>query len=272
MGWESRNGNYYYYRKRWLNGTCVSEYLGQGTLAQAIATLEREERKKEQIERRLWQRELEDIESVDQQIDELCTQIRKITQAVLKSTGHHRHKGQWRKKRMRDKKTNDNEIYDIVDRLQAGKGTKRDIERFKKELKEVPDVLNVFNMAKIAQRQTLDTLCGKDQALKLANKYILKNIKQELGYEGSSQLEHLLIEQIILCHIRLYWVEYLKTANLKDGTMKQIQHWEKRLNANQRRYFRAIETLARVRKLASRTPEILQVNIAQQQVNQVNQP
>ena len=68
---------------------------------------------------------------------------------------------------------------------------------------------------------------------------------------------------------RLYWVENLMTGQLKNCTSSQLQHWEKRLSANQRRYFRAIETLARVRKLASRTPEILQVNIAEQQVNQV---
>ena len=110
----------------------------------------------------------------------------------------------------------------FLKRLQSGKGTKKDVEGFKKGFKEVPDVLNVFDLAKVAQRQALDSLSGDNQALELANKQILKNIKQELGYDASSQLERLLIEQIILCHIRLYWVENLMTANLKELTMKQV--------------------------------------------------
>ena len=30
MGWETRSGNRYYYRKRWVNGRPVSEYVGAG--------------------------------------------------------------------------------------------------------------------------------------------------------------------------------------------------------------------------------------------------
>ena len=40
MAWEDRGGNRYYYRKRWEGGRCVSEYLGAGELAEALATLD----------------------------------------------------------------------------------------------------------------------------------------------------------------------------------------------------------------------------------------
>ena len=42
-------------------------------------------------------------------------------------------------------------------------------------------------------------------------------------------------------------------------------YWDRRLNSAQQRYLRAVETLARVRRLAMVTP--LQVNIGGQQVN-----
>jgi len=52
-------------------------------------------------------------------------------------------------------------------------------------------------------------------------------------------------------------------------TIDQAHFLEKRLNAAQWRFLRAVETLARVRKIARRTPP-LQVNIATQGGQQVN--
>lgn len=94
-------------------------------------------------------------------------------------------------------------------------------------------------------------------------------LPHDLALPGDGELERLLIQQIVLCWLRLAYVEHQFTgATMKgDNTMTQVQHWDKRLNAAQRRYLRAIETLARVRKLG--VPAV-QVNIAQQQVNQVN--
>jgi hypothetical protein len=62
------------------------------------------------------------------------------------------------------------------------------------------------------------------------------------------------------------------TLAANSGTLEQGEYWEKRLSAAQRRYLRACETLARVRKLTLGTLA-LQVNIAAaggQQVNMIN--
>ena len=67
----------------------------------------------------------------------------------------------------------------------------------------------------------------------------------------------------------MQWVE-LQLASfmgLPEVRFVEIQHWEKRLNAAQRRFLRACESLARIRKM--KLPP-MQINIAQQQVNQVN--
>lgn len=47
MGWETRSGNRYYYRKRWVNGRPVSSCVGAGmsaTWAEALDGIERYER------------------------------------------------------------------------------------------------------------------------------------------------------------------------------------------------------------------------------------
>ena len=273
MAWEERNGNRYYYTKMRIGDRVVSQYFGNGELAQAIAKLSELDRERIQLERTIERDKHEEIRTINRQVNEVCTAIRNITKAALLATGHHQHKGQWRKRRMTKRKTakkQKNEASEFLTRLQKGRGTAEDIERFNKSLKDGPNIIQLFDLAENAKQAILRNLAGDNQALKLANSEKLEIIKNELGYDQSSQLERLLIEQIVLCNLRLYWVENLMIVNMKQATMLQVQHWEKRLSANQRRYFRAIETLARVRKLASRTPEILQVNIAQNQVNQAN--
>lgn len=90
----------------------------------------------------------------------------------------------------------------------------------------------------------------------------------ELARPGDGALERLLIQQIYLCWLRLGLLEFRYThITSKEHTYKEGQHLERRMNAAQQRFTRSVETLARVRKLA--LPAV-QVNIASQQVNQVN--
>ena len=50
----------------------------------------------------------------------------------------------------------------------------------------------------------------------------------------------------------------------KSITLDQGMYWDRKLAASQRRYLRACETLARVRKLTGAT---VQVNIGERQIN-----
>jgi hypothetical protein len=83
-------------------------------------------------------------------------------------------------------------------------------------------------------------------------------------------LERLLIEQVVLCwlHFNLLDLEYtnIMSASISAST---ADHSERRLSAAQRRYLRACEALARIRKLARTTPA-LQVNIATGGGQQIN--
>lgn len=94
----------------------------------------------------------------------------------------------------------------------------------------------------------------------------LETMRQSLGYVEGVEPDGMLIEHILMCWLRLHDVEARLEMVLHDNSSFEVrEHFEKRLNAAQRRYLRAVETLARVRKLAQRTPT-LNVNIANQQV------
>ena len=93
-------------------------------------------------------------------------------------------------------------------------------------------------------------------------------VRDGLGYQGAPQLEQLLINHTVLCWLRLQDVEssysYAMQASLP---LSQADYWDRHLSAAQRRYLRAIETLARVRRLLNPT---LQVNIAAEGGRQLN--
>jgi hypothetical protein len=107
-------------------------------------------------------------------------------------------------------------------------------------------------------------------ALKESWKHRLQALKKDLGNEGAPVLEQLLIQQAALCWLKLNLVELSYANVMKQSiTLTLGIYWEKRLTAAQRRFNRACETLARVRKLARHTPA-LQFNIARSGGQQVN--
>jgi hypothetical protein len=93
-------------------------------------------------------------------------------------------------------------------------------------------------------------------------------VRNGLGYEGATQLEQLLIDHAVLCWLRLQQVEGTYAAAMdRSLSLSQADCWDRHLAAAHRRYLRACEALARVRRLVHTT---LQVNIAAQGGQQVN--
>jgi hypothetical protein len=95
MAWETRRNGRYYYNKVWRAGTCQSEYVGTGL----IADLSAHDRAQAAFERDEWRALVDGERALDQEIDGVLATIRTLRDAVLIASGYHRHKGQWRKRR-----------------------------------------------------------------------------------------------------------------------------------------------------------------------------
>lgn len=107
-------------------------------------------------------------------------------------------------------------------------------------------------------------------ALKECWKHRLQVMKKDLGNEGAPMLEQLLIQHAALCWLRLTLVELSYTSSIKGSiTLTLGLYLEKRLMMAQKRFTRACETLARVRKLSRNTPA-LQFKIVAAGRQQVN--
>ncbi len=155
----------------------------------------------------------------------------------------------------------------LYERVDTKKPTKQAVQAFRTELEQVPDLWRVFgDMCWQAQLHLIDAI-GLPRSSKEAITFGMDTIRKDLSHAEATPLEKMLIEQIALCWLRLSIVELNHADNVASGTfgIPQADYWDRALSSAQRRYLRAIEALARVRRLLR--PNAVQVNIGAQQVN-----
>lgn len=102
MGWETRRGRLYYYRKERSGSRVRSVYVGGGETAMLISRLETIRRDEAETEREDRRRALTKLERQDAMIEAACRLIDAVTEAALIATGFHTHRRQWRKRRYDD--------------------------------------------------------------------------------------------------------------------------------------------------------------------------
>ena len=161
------------------------------------------------------------------------------------------------------------EFASLVGRCYQENPSKEDLKELRRYLDESPDLYRqVFDISKVLRSTMIDGFIAQDSA-RQAIETNMKVICHQLGYNQSPMIEKLLIDNVVNCWLRLQWVEYQLASFMgKSGVrFAEIEYWEKRLSASQRRYLRACETLARVRKITRAT---MQINIAEEGSQQVN--
>ena len=80
----------------------------------------------------------------------------------------------------------------------------------------------------------------------------IKEKQNELGIKTASPIEKILIEQVVICWLRLNHFEMIysnKTA--ESHTFTSGIYWDKKLSSAQRRLLKACESLAKVKKLTA---------------------
>ncbi len=303
MAWEQRGTNSYYYRKRWQDGRVVSEYLGTGALAQLLVALEEARRAKEETERLDERRRRAQAAIGRRVLAEPVAQLRALTRAVLLVNGYHQHKGQWRKAvmgqdivehaqtgtalnpgadaaeeqrgydalsaalRIKAEPTGKRGVVTPADEAQAEQARRAAVRQV---LRDYPCLWpRLRNLLSNAEHALIDAIgCNRESAMGQVMIKSLQSLRDGLGYQDAPLLEQLLIEHIVLAWLDMDIVQQYYAGNaMKQHALNSGAYWDRRMNGAQLRYLRAVEALARVRRLAQPTP--LQVNIGGQQVNVV---
>jgi hypothetical protein len=145
-----------------------------------------------------------------------------------------------------------------------------DIDRLRKLVASTPAAwpLATHTMPSLRQVIIEKMSHGPARAGMLAEMDILA---KQLDYDAAPPLERLLIDHILTVRLRLIHAEhsYNQCVVNQSFTFQAGEFRDNLLSSTQARFIRAIEALARVRRLARNTPT-LQINIAGEGGRQVN--
>jgi hypothetical protein len=269
MGWELRGGQRYYYRKRRVGDRVISEYLGRDDFAELLAKDAEEDQFIATTQGEIEHADRNAEREMDGQLEEECSLLGAIVGALLRASGFHQHRGQWRRT-MKNKKiivkntsSPSVEITKLQERMSGEKvPDPKDVARFRELAVEHPYLWPYATQVSQGMREHIVNLItdGGVRAFMLAGLDILK---KELGYDSAPALEKLLIDHILTARTRLYWVEHRYTQRIYENTIsfEGGTWWDNLLSSANNRFLRAVETLARVRRLAKNSP-LFQLNIA----------
>ena len=149
----------------------------------------------------------------------------------------------------------------------AEKGDKSVLPRVREVLDEFPGLVSdVGNLTRIAKGGMLDMLSDGNVMVREAEERYLAEMVDGIAGPRATIIERMLAEQIAICWLHVRHIE-IKYAHLKSYTLSEAEYYQRCLDRSQKRYLRAIKTLAQIRKLGL---PAMQVNIAAKGGKQVN--
>jgi hypothetical protein len=261
----------------------MSEYVGGGELAALYAALDGSTRAAQALERAERRAQVEAERAAEREARQIAADCQELAALALLAAGYHQHRRQWRKRRnapmgitgsharltRREAQREGGRAtllaplpplpapgdYSaearraIMARCNRADATPEDVAALRAWLQANAQRLDGGGML----RQALDNEIRKMQTTALGRELIdddLQLRRRALGYETAPALERPLIDHLLLCETRLGVIEQGYTHKWGDSmSLETARFWEGRLNAAQRRYLQAVETLARVRRV-----------------------
>jgi hypothetical protein len=157
-----------------------------------------------------------------------------------------------------------NNLIALFKRVDKKNPPQADIEQLEDHLRKYPNLAHVGgDLVRQARLNIIEDAFATANGVRVSVEAYCKLQRDELGYKSATPLERSLIEHVVLCWLHLYTTELRYEQRMRENlSLAQGEYWEKKLSANQRRYLRAVETLARIRKLNL----TIQINMAHQQI------
>lgn len=150
-----------------------------------------------------------------------------------------------------------NRFIELAHKTNKEKPRPADVEELRRMLSEHQGLELWRSISGIAQATELIMLSNDaslTDAVRECWRERLKQVRRDLGFDAAPEAEKLLIAHVVLCWLRLNLVERSYTAHtIGNHSMREGLYWERQLSAAQKRYARAVETLAKVRTLTAAT-------------------
>jgi hypothetical protein len=150
----------------------------------------------------------------------------------------------------------------------AEKGEENAVPEIRQILNEHPNLVWDFvDLAKVAEDALIEDMTREgDLATRELMRCQLEAMKAEIAGNEHSPLERLLSERVVVTWLEVQFFEALYVRNMRNLSITQAEHHQRRLDRAQRRHLSAIRALAQIRKLLKGTT-MTQINIADKQIN-----
>lgn len=157
------------------------------------------------------------------------------------------------------------ELKALLKRTRAGDHTALPVVQ---KMLDNPYYLRLFGgeLAETATKSFVRAINDADVGFAEAVQKKLELLRADLLGADPTPVERLLVERIVACWLQVQDAEIRAAQHQKDATLRQLDFYQRRMDATHRRFLAAVKALALVRKLAI---PVLQVNIAKKQVNMV---
>lgn len=142
---------------------------------------------------------------------------------------------------------------------QTGKISSQDQQIVTELVKSNSPARHLANFERIQQsikESLLEYMLGENDVIRIRMSEAVEHKIKEIQGDASNPIELMIAQNIVTCWLNLMYTE--NNLHRKDRTFKQDEYWDKALTAAQRRFLRACETLAKIRRLNLN----IQVNIA----------
>jgi hypothetical protein len=157
-------------------------------------------------------------------------------------------------------------MLDLIGRIDRDTPDPEAVQQLRAMFDAVPQLAGILcDLAQMNADRVIQTLAVRPTSREAVKRNV-HSMRDAMGHKSVPEMERLLIDHLLLCWLRLQHIELAYTQAMAESiTYERGVYWERRLTAAQRRYLRASESLARVRRLSRPAP--FQVNIGAQQMN-----
>lgn len=158
------------------------------------------------------------------------------------------------------------EIERLSQALEGDKDNKRALWELRRLFEQTP---RLWDLPGALEREAARQIAAKIHRDRERQREILSgmdSLRAQLGYASSDPMERILIDQIALQWAELQVTNIIYAVAGFDGVQpRNGTFWAKRIEQLEKRYQRAVESLARVRRLI-RPAKVIQLNVANSQV------
>jgi len=141
--------------------------------------------------------------------------------------------------------------YSLFEATNKANPKEEDKKRLQIYLKENPEIWqSITDLSGKVRDNLISSLASESYLVQESYRQKLGAMRDNLGWQIASELERILIEQVCLNWLRLNFIEIVHREKTQAShTIDWGNYWDKTLTSAQRRYLRACESLAKVRKL-----------------------